>query len=261
MIPNRQFNVPAGSWTDDTSMMLCLAASFAECGGDDPADQLDKYLNWLINGYMSSVPGTCIDIGNTTRDALIRYNRTGQVIAATTKDYHCGNGSLMRMAPAAIWYAARTGPAVLAAADAAHTSLTTHAHPVCIEFCARMAEIIILATRGVTKEALADRAAERWGYVGLAEKERSAISSSGYVVDTLEAAMWAFFRTETFRDGAVLAVNLAHDADTVGAVYGAIAGAYYGFAAIPQEWLSALQEKDTVTRIVNTFVSVAVSRV
>jgi ADP-ribosylglycohydrolase len=91
------------------------------------------------------------------------------------------------------------------------------------------------------------------------KKSRDEIKSSGYVVDTFEAALWAFFTTDTFEDGAILAVNLADDSDTVGAVYGTLAGAYYGFEAIPERWLKALQGRKYLDGVFNDVVAVVTS--
>jgi len=150
------FDLPAGAWTDDTSMALCLAESLVERHGFDPVDQLDRYVRWYRLGHLSST-GDCFDIGNTVRAALNRFQRTRIAEIAA--------GSFKRKAPPEI--------------------------------------------RG-----------------------------TGYVVHSLEAALWAFHRSTTFRDGALRAVNLGDDADTTGAVYGQLAGAFYGDDGIPDAWRS-----------------------
>ena len=78
-------------------------------------------------------------------------------------------------------------------------------------------------------------------------KTRDDIKSTGYVVDSLEAALWAFYNSDNFKDGAILAVNLAGDADTIGAIYGQLAGAFYGVDGIPEEWLNKVVMKNTIS--------------
>jgi ADP-ribosylglycohydrolase len=149
---------------------------------------------------------------------------------------------------------------VRAGREAALSSLTTHANPVCQQSCHILASVIATALQGNTKADVI--AACQYHGPGpcreellpiiaheFLDKERKQIRSDGWVVSTLEAALWAFARTDTFQDGAILAVNLAHDADTVGAVYGAIAGAFYGYEAIPLEWLEDLKAKIVIESV------------
>ena len=103
MVGGGPFDLRPGEWTDDTSMALCLAESLSECGGFDPADQMDRYVRWQRDGHLSST-GACFDIGATTLASLTRYRRTGDPLAGVADPHSAGNGSLMRP---------RAGPAVL----------------------------------------------------------------------------------------------------------------------------------------------------
>lgn len=248
MQPLIRFRLAPGSWTDDTSQMLCLAASMAARGGCDAFSELSHYLEWWENGYLS-VSGTCFDIGRTTTIALSHFDRKRDVNPPTDHEQFCGNGSLMRIAPIPIF---ARGDVEKAWTLGAQSSQTTHAHPLCKEACGVFAAVTTRALAGDSKAQLLEvlrSFAARITDAQLAPlcdatfltKSRDDISSSGFVVNTMEAALWAFFTTDTFKDGALLAVNLADDADTVGAVYGTLAGAFYGYSAIPEDWLAALQ--------------------
>lgn len=252
MIGGGVFNLKAGKWTDDTSMALCLADSLIEKEDFDSSDQLDRYLRWMKHGYNSST-GTCFDIGNATRQALYLYERTQQPYCGDDSRDSAGNGSIMRLAPISIRY---FNDSAQLAKYALMSSKTTHAAPQCIDACIYMAMLIAGAIRGFDKEALLSPlfATEPgfWGEHALDPSIRAIaegsfkrlnppdIYASGYVVKTLEAALWAFYRTSNFESGALKAVNLGDDADTVGAVYGQIAGAYYGMSGIPERWLRKL---------------------
>lgn len=262
MKPIANFKVPAGTWSDDTSMTLCLAESLTKTGTgeQDPADQLTLYSCWLSEGH-NTPTGKAFDIGGTTRNSIQRYRVTGEVRANTDDEVFQGNGSLMRVAPVAAMF--RADPA-RAGREAAISSLTTHSNLLCQQACQILGQVIATALQGGTKEEVLG-AVGMSGYLSplepvvkgrFAYKSRDQIQSDGWVVATLEAALWAFARTETFEDGAIYAVNLAHDADTVGAVYGAIAGAFYGYEAIPDRWLAALKGRDVIEKVCGPFLAV-----
>lgn len=252
------FGLAPGEWTDDTSMALCLAASLVERGCFDPLDQMQRYLRWRDDGYMSS-NGLCFDIGATVSAALARFERTGDPYAGSTDAYSAGNGSIMRLAPVALYFAGDPAEAIRRAAD---SSRTTHGAATAIDACRYLAGLIIGALGGVKKNELLS---PRWSPVpGLWDDEPLApeidevargsfrrreppeIVGSGFVVRSLEAALWAFDRSDSFRHGALLAVNLGHDADTTGAVYGQLAGAYYGVEGIPTMWLERLALRELI---------------
>jgi hypothetical protein len=144
------FDLPAGAWTDDTSMALCLAESLVECGGFDPVDQLERYVRWYRHGHLAST-GRCVDIGNTVRAALERFERTREPSCGSTAPETAGNGSLMRLAPVALAWARRPRDAVRLAAD---SSRTTHAAREAVDACRYLSALLVGALQGVPKDDL-----------------------------------------------------------------------------------------------------------
>jgi len=258
MVGGGPFRLAPGQWTDDTSMALCLAASLVECGKFDLWDQCERYLRWLRDGYMSST-GTCFDVGNTVGTSLLRYAETLDPRAGPTAPDTAGNGSLMRLAPVPLFFARQPENAIFYAGE---SSRTTHGAQECIDACRHLAGLIVGALQQRSKEALLSSMFSPveglWEREPLApkiveiasgsyiRKEPPAIKGGGYVVHSLEAALWAFYKTDDFHLGALMAVNLGDDADTTGAVYGQIAGAYYGEDGIPDNWLSLLAHKEMI---------------
>lgn len=252
MVGGGPFGLEPGQWTDVTSMALCLAESLIQCQGFDARHQMDLYVRWYKNGELSS-NGRCFDIGNTVGDALDRFLRTDEPIAGSTDPMAAGNGSLMRLAPIPMLYASSLSDAV---AYAATSSRTTHGCTEAVDACRVYSYMLVHALRGASKQETLQASGEDDGWVwqesslcdsieevtggSYKHREPPTIEGTGYVVRSLEAALWAFDRSDSFRDGALLAVNLGDDADTSGAIYGQIAGAYYGEEGIPAEWLDRL---------------------
>jgi ADP-ribosylglycohydrolase len=252
MLGGGPFRLKPGQWTDDTSMALCLAASLIEKRGFDPLDQLQRYVRWWREGYLSST-GECFDIGNTIRSALVQFQKTGQPYCGPTDPRTAGNGSLMRLAPVPMFFCRDPATAIEAAAD---SSRTTHGAATAVDACRYMAGLIVGALSGAAKsELLGPRYCPLPGYweghplTGEIEevargsfklKQPPTIQGTGYVVRSLEAALWAFHRSSSFSEGCLLAVNLGHDADTTAAIYGQLAGAFYGEAELPESWRNKL---------------------
>jgi ADP-ribosyl-[dinitrogen reductase] hydrolase len=254
MVGGGPFDLLPGQWTDDTSMALCLGTSLVECGGFDPFDQMKRYCRWQDDGYMSST-GECFDIGRTVADALARYRRSGDPFAGSTHRHSAGNGSLMRLAPVPMFFYPDLDAVERFAAE---SSRTTHGAAESVDACRLFARAICRALAGSEKgEVLiadADTFAGSEAIVAIArgsfrDKREDEISGSGYVVSTLEAALWAFFRTDSFEDAVITAANLGDDADTTAAVCGQIAGAYYGAAGIPPAWLERLAMIEEITAL------------
>ncbi len=249
MIGGGPFDLPPGVWTDDTSMALALAESLIDRGGLDAADLMDRFVRWWRHGAYSAT-GTCFDIGTTTRQALHRYTRTGDPFAGQTGEDTAGNGSIMRLAPVAL-HALEDEAAC--ARIAAAQSRTTHAAPQAVEACVFLAEILRRAILGAPREAILAPMA-RLGHPAMTAlsagdwrgRPRAEVRASGYVIDTLGAALWAVDQTDSFEAAVVLAVNLGQDADTTGAVTGQIAGALYGYDAIPRRWLETLAWRERI---------------
>lgn len=256
MIGGGPFELAPGQWTDDTSMALCLAESLITCQDFNLTDQLDRYLKWYKEGYLSS-KDHCFDIGNTTRLALLNYQKTKNPYSGSTHPRSAGNGSLMRLCPVALFYSQSPDEAIEKAGE---SSKTTHGATTAIDACRYFAGLLVGILQGQSKEQILTA-----GYhpsQGIWQEEAlhyeidqiaqgsfktlnpPYIRGSGYVVKSLEAALWAFYHSHNFRHGCLMAVNLGEDADTTGAIYGQIAGAYYGLQEIPEEWLDKIYHKD-----------------
>ena len=256
MVSGGPFNLKAGQWTDDTSMALCLATSLVESNGFDPRDQMERYLRWRDHGYLSST-GYCFDLGGTVSQALERFRRTGEPFSGSSDPYSAGNGSIMRLAPVPMYYFADLN---LAEHYAVESSRTTHGTQECLDACRLLTRMIIRALQGRSKMdiLLADRdsfigspkisAIARGEYL---DKPVEQIRGSGYVVESLEAALWCFHNTGSFREAILLAANLGDDADTTAAVCGQVAGAAYGESGIPVEWLEKLALREEIYRLVD----------
>ena len=153
MVGGGPFNLQPGQWTDDTSMALCLATSLIEQDGFDAADQMQRYVRWWREGYLSSKE-RCVDIGITVSDALSRFERDGDPYAGSTDPYSAGNGSLMRLAPVPMYYSGDPAESISKAAD---SSRTTHQAAAAVDACRYFAGILIGALEGADKETLLSR--------------------------------------------------------------------------------------------------------
>lgn len=294
MGPNHNFGLLAGCFTDDTSMALCLAHSLVDNNGQtNTADQVQKYIAWWKRGYQSST-GYCFDIGISTMGSLDSWNDQlkdadynnlkpdsparedvvasiqQRITAAFFQERYCGNGSLMRLIPVSL--VARTEAEAVELAKA--SSRATHPHPRCVQACSLYAALAYQALNGASKDELATNLAssiaahhDQMDHVlrerlqnyrrrqDWQNKPSDDIRSTGYVVDSLEAALWAFFSTDSFEEGAIAAVNLGDDADTIGAIYGGLAGAFYGIEAVPQAWRDDMQRVDLLDEVVRKIIA------
>ena len=211
-------------------------------------DQLDRYLRWYQEGHLSNTR-KCFDIGSTIRQALLEFSRTNSPHCGSTHSRSAGNGSIMRLAPVPLFYAANPVEAIEKAAE---SSKTTHGAATCVGACRHMAGIIVGAANGLSKEVILSPryspVPEAWRSNPLVQeideiasgsftrKEPPEIQGSGYMVKSLEAALWAFLKIDSYEKGCLLAVNLGYDADTTRAVYGQIVGAQYGEKGISRSW-------------------------
>ena len=236
-------NLRRGQWTDDTAMALALADSLLHDGALDAPDLMGRFLSWYETGAYSCT-GTWFDIGNATRVALNRFRRTGEALAGSTDPSAGGNGALMRLAPVAIrhW---RDRDAL--ARVAALQTRTTHGAPTTLRASDVFATLLADAIAGAPlQELLASPAADHieGGWRSL---HRDSVRGDGYVVRSLQAAIWGVARTTSFRSAVLLAANLGEDADTTAAIAGQLAGAVYGASGIPAEWLQALTWRERIT--------------
>ena len=258
------FNLKLGEWTDDTSMALCLAASLVELGQFNAEDQMRRYCRWWDDGYMSS-NGYCFDIGNATSKALRRFQQTGEPFSGSTQADSAGNGCLMRLAPVPMFCYPNRAATIALSGESART---THAADECIEASQLFGAMLFMALSGANKAdillghgitgidseaiaAIADGAYQ--------QKSISDIRGSGYVVKSLEAALWCFFQTDTFQEAILQAANLGDDADTTAAICGQIAGAYYGESGIPDHWKARLTMKNEIQRLADQLQLIAMT--
>lgn len=250
MIGGGPFGLDPGKWTDDTSMALCLAESLLNKSGFDAADQMGRYLNWWQWGYLSST-GDCFDIGMTVRQALLTYQETGNPFAGSTDPQTAGNGSLMRLAPVALYYYPDVAQVESYCAD---SSRTTHAAPEAIQCCKLLGLLLAKALAGGSKVDLLTLEPPPFSEPKVADlasgayvhKLLSEIVGSGYSVASLEAALWCFQRTESLEAAILAAANLGDDADTTAAIVGQLAGAHYGVNQIPLPWLDRLHMRTDI---------------
>ena len=255
MVGGGPFNLPPGEWTDDTTMALCLAESLLAAGDVDQRDLMIRLQGWLERGE-NTVSGKCFDIGVTTRTAIERFAADGIATAGIHAASSAGNGSLVRLAPLAI-FSARN--AARAEQLAIKQSRTTHAAPACLDACQLFIAQLVDALRGADKERVMRQRVMALSppllFISAGEfktKNREQIKSSGYVVHTLEAALWSVWQTDSFREAVLTAANLGDDADSVAAVAGQLAGALYGASAIPGEWLAKLAWRDKIEKLANS---------
>jgi ADP-ribosyl-[dinitrogen reductase] hydrolase len=260
-----------GEWTDDTSMALALADSITEAGWD-VADQAARYVAWWKTGKYS-VNGRCFDIGMTTALALERFQAKGDPRRSGDPSPRAsGNGSIMRLAPVPVAYHGLFPDQWELLVDRlVESSRPTHASPQCRSACAYFGLVLCGLLHGLPREEVlapdwepVRRARERARFHpeilevargSFRTKQPPDIYGSGYVVKSLEAALWAFHDAADFRQAVLRAVNLGDDADTTGAVCGQLAGAFFGESGIPAEWRRDLAGRELIEPILGRLVS------
>lgn len=266
LIGGGPFGLQPGQWTDDTSMAMCLAESILDTGDFDPADQLRRYVRWWHNGHWSST-GKCFDIGMTTRRALARFARDGSTSDSVVDPEAAANGSLMRLAPVPIrWHSDVTK----AVDHSGRSSRTTHPAPRPVDACRTYGAMIAALVQGSPIDEVL--AAEFWQLGTLdahieavvrgswRHKEPPAIRGTGYVVDALEAALWAVAGADDFRDAVLRAANLGDDADTTAAIAGQLAGARWGASGIPAEWYAQITDVERIGAIASRLFDLGADR-
>lgn len=257
-------NLQAGEWTDDTSMALALADSIATVGWD-LNDQAQRYVQWWQNGKYS-VNGRCFDIGNTIRRGLNKFLATRDALTSGDNlNSASGNGSIMRLAPVPIQYADLFDSDIEQFSKLAEeSSVPTHASEQCVSACRYLAAVIAALIQGQDRDEVLSPDWKPLGHLNeikplhplieevaqgsFRHKQPPAIQGSGWVVKSLEAALWAFHDADTFEEAVLKAVNLGDDADTTGAICGQLAGAHWGDSNIPETLRSGLARIDMLEK-------------
>ena len=254
------YNVPAGCWSDDTSMSLCALHSLSK-GKVDYKDIMENFCEWYYHDEFTAT-GVMFDVGNTCASAIENYFdlRYNPLKCGATSVNANGNGSLMRIYPFVL-YAYSKG---IVGSDLINViknaSSLTHAHIISIDACIIYSCILTQLLKNPDKDSIynglyrAERSisyASKTCYARLFSEDfattaKSEIKSSGYVVASLEAAIWCLLTTESYKDCVLKAVNLGGDTDTIAAIAGGLAGALYGIDSIPQQWLETLKKKDYI---------------
>lgn len=227
------FRLPPGYWTDDGSMALCVMDSFTRRKGYDLSDIGNTFVKWLFEGYLSSVDGQAFDIGMATENSVVEIRRGSLVNGVESSQ---GNGSIMRFAPGYAIARKLGRPEIIH-----EISDLTHASKRVRKTCDRFAGILDELMEGKRTTAVSEYAT------------REEANNSGWAVSTLESALWAFNTTESFEEALVAAVNLGGDSDSIGAVAGQLAGAYYGFGGIPRRWIDAVKDSERVDGMIRAF--------
>lgn len=277
MISFGTHNQPAGTWSDDSSMAIATMEWLSEMVNAVPDYTLlmGKFSNWLMYGDYTQY-GHTFDCGISTSRAIMNYGRGMEPLQCGGKtDYDNGNGSLMRILPVALWNSCKlAGEEVEGAEFIFDVSAVTHAHVRSKIGCLIYSKMIadLLYSQGedkmdVLKESLVNckkylesiedkqtayelgKYDRLWDLEAFQELNEDDIKSSGYVVDTLEAAVWCFLITDNYKDCVLKAVNLGEDTDTIGAVAGGLAGLYYGLEEIPEEWIKLLPKKEWIIEL------------
>lgn len=247
-------NQPPGTWSDDSSMTLATLKSLVDCHGIDLNDIMKNFKRWLFTGAFTPWKHT-FDVGNTTRRAIDRYKHGVSVYGcggAMWKDN--GNGALMRILP-------------LAFADAGDKEIDavsglTHNHEISKAGCRLYVEIARQIMKGESLEwileyGLGSMPAEYVRIPSLKYVLEDDIRSSGYVVDTLEAALWCLLHSGSYKNAVLMAVNLGNDTDTVAAVTGGLAGLMYGVGekkgGIPEEWIKQIPRRTWIKKLCTMF--------
>lgn len=257
MIGFGTYNLPAGCWSDDTSMALCALHSLSK-GFLDFHDIMNNFYKWYYHNKFTP-EGFVFDIGNTCSQAIDNYfyDKMSPTNCGISSIHANGNGSLMRINPFVLYAVCNNIDGNDFLKMIVDASSLTHSHPIstdgCIIYACVLKELIKNPTkksiyRGLesAKQYLSDNYNgyyDRLLKSDIAMLDRTNIKSSGYVVDSLEAAIWCLARTETYSDCVLTAVNLGEDTDTIAAIAGGLAGALYGFESIPKKWLDLLKKK------------------
>lgn len=266
------YNQPKGTWSDDSSLMLCTVDSLMR-HQFDTEDMGDRFVQWM-EGKLWTPWGKVFDIGGATNTALCRI-RQGEPAekAGGVHETSNGNGSLMRILPIALRFANESPVRLL---ECSHrSSAITHRHPrsqlACGFYCLMAARLlkgdapaaahaatVRVATEFYRQPPFASELPkfEKVFSLKLATLPEREISSSGYVVDTLTAAIWCLLTSQGYRETVLKAVNLGGDTDTTGIVAGGLAGVHGGLADVPDNWRNEMARAGDLATLIEQFVAV-----
>lgn len=232
MIGHGEHNQPAGTWSDDTALSLATLDSLTECHGEvNTADILMRYRMWMEHGMYTS-DGNTYDTGITVATAI----RSGHGCDGLNDN---GNGSLMRMAPCAFYH--------LTDMEIEQVSAITHAHEISLTACVQYVRIL----EGLLNCVPSHKAITDSGFPFDSTIPRTKVESDGFVLHTLNAALWCLTNTHNYQDCVLTAVNLGEDTDTTASVAGALAGAAYGLDTIPTEWIEKMRGRELIDMYVS----------
>lgn len=267
-------NQPPGTWSDDSSLTLCLAESLLN--GIDYNDIAERFLLWLDKSYMTPYEET-FDIGHSTLQSILKYKNkvSSPILCGGTSEYDNGNGSLMRILPLAFFFTKNKISEKFNIIK--NVSSITHAHPRSVIACCIYVQTAVNLISGQNLDEAFEKAKDEVYYFFLNQdsnkekyeneinmykkilldkkqyinKKRSFVFRSGYVVDTLDASMWCLFNSNNYSESVLKAVNLGDDTDTTGAVTGGLAGIIYGYNDIPYEWLKVIAKRNEIEKLCN----------
>lgn len=243
MIQRNGKSYPAGTWTDDTSMAICLAESILDCKKLDPKNQLEKYSNWLNDGYMSCVDDKSFGSGKATRKAVDSFNNNGSICNGDEETL--GNGSVMRIAPIPMMFINHDAKTV--ANLCSESSKTTHNNATCCYQCARLGLVIFyLLKYNICKIYNVSKNIFTPGVFPLKPTD-----TDGRASVTVDIAFWSILSNHDFESTLISAINHDGDSDSYGAVAGSLAGALYGYSAIPERWIEKLQKKELLYNLID----------
>jgi len=246
---------PAGTTTDDTDLALCIARSLADRGEFDPTDVAERFVAWYDGEPFDVGRMTALAIRNLERG--VPWDEAGRdVWESQPEGQNAGNGSVMRCPPLAVRFAHDPDRLVAASRD---SSRITHADPRCTWGCAVLnltvagllrdeADPLAEAVHAVQDDA-PDELVDAVAAVADGSVDEADLQTTGYVVDTLQTALYDGLTADDAETAIVTAVNRGGDPDTVGAVAGAVAGARFGVSALPDRWVEALDHRDELVTV------------
>lgn len=264
------YNMPIGTWSDDTSMTLATMHSIIETGTIDTNNMADKFLKWFRNAEYTATNET-FDIGRTTLQALAKYELklNNASNCGGSSEYDNGNGSLMRVLPIAFYiYYKKIKDTNVIYNLVKDTSSITHSHEISILGCYIYVLYVLLLLEGKNKieaykymqkadySKFSDYSISKYSRIlqnNIAELTKNDISSNGYIVSTLEAVMWLFLNSNDYNNTILKAVNLGEDTDTISAITGGLLGIYYGADSIKESWKKKLKKYDYIINMCDDF--------